>query len=659
MMEKLCKVVVIFLFISLDLTFSQTILWEKEMKNDPIFHPSIYTKVIEDNSYNYVCTVRDHFYSHLTLAKFNQKGDSVFLKNYYFNYATANFNISLTNEGNYHICNSIYKDTAFQHTYSPVRYPQILITDTNGNLKSEKYNYGIMGTDENYNEESVFECLPGYITLYSVSKNKEIYAAIMRDQLENNGVAYNVVIKKYNSSCSLVWRMGFDTCYYQQGLGYWLSGFLALNDSQFIALVYHYNIKDGTEKKQDFLLKIDTNGKLLWKKKIILPEHGTSTFKIMLCGDGSYFISDNYSSDRLNRFYIKLDPNGDNILIQKSIKSKLEFTINKTIELSDGSFVEAGQIKINNNDYESFVRKLDRNFDVLWEFNTTSGKFGSIDDIIETKDGNLVLSGRTNLLGASFNNLYLLKLKDTTLNIIYPLIIGSNSVCRGDTLAYSTKYDANSKIFWNVENGNLITNYGDTLVKIFWNNVGTGRIFVSKNSIHTDRKDTTSFNINVNELPQKPSIVFKEDTLFSSSASGNQWYKNGELIFGATAHYFMPIDSGIYSVQVSISGCSSEMSDNFSIDALSVEENSILSSLILSPNPVHDFLEITVGSRHAVTDIRIFNVFGEEILKSSDLNNSQFSFPNSQFRIDVSGLPSGVYFVRIGDKVGKFLKIMN
>ncbi len=82
--------------------------------------------------------------------------------------------------------------------------------------------------------------------------------------------------------------------------------------------------------------------------------------------------------------------------------------------------------------------------------------------------------------------------------------------------------------------------------------------------------------------------------------------------------------------------------------------------ITLSPNPVTDFIEISVGSRHASTntDIRIFNVFGEMVVNSSEvLNNSQFSIPNSQLRIDVSGLPSGVYFVRVGDKVEKFIKI--
>ncbi len=89
------------------------------------------------------------------------------------------------------------------------------------------------------------------------------------------------------------------------------------------------------------------------------------------------------------------------------------------------------------------------------------------------------------------------------------------------------------------------------------------------------------------------------------------------------------------------------------------EETQLTNGFEIYPNPAFEYIEISVGSRHALTnpDIRIFNVFGETVVNSSDLNNSQFSILNSQLRIDVSGLPSGVYFVRVGDKVGKFVKI--
>ncbi len=74
--------------------------------------------------------------------------------------------------------------------------------------------------------------------------------------------------------------------------------------------------------------------------------------------------------------------------------------------------------------------------------------------------------------------------------------------------------------------------------------------------------------------------------------------------------------------------------------------------LFLSPNPAADYIEISVGAQGTVSDIRIFNVFGETV------KNPTQTLPEGEgLRIDVSGLPSGVYFLRVGEKVRKFLKI--
>jgi N-acetylneuraminic acid mutarotase len=76
------------------------------------------------------------------------------------------------------------------------------------------------------------------------------------------------------------------------------------------------------------------------------------------------------------------------------------------------------------------------------------------------------------------------------------------------------------------------------------------------------------------------------------------------------------------------------------------------------PNPASDFIEISVevGSEPALTnDVRIINVFGQIV----STPNPTPTLPASRegVRIDVSNLAPGMYFVRIGDRVGKFLKI--
>jgi len=84
--------------------------------------------------------------------------------------------------------------------------------------------------------------------------------------------------------------------------------------------------------------------------------------------------------------------------------------------------------------------------------------------------------------------------------------------------------------------------------------------------------------------------------------------------------------------------------------------------LTLYPNPATDFLDISYSPsinrmvNHTVDGIAIYNVFGEKIPPRL---TSSATPQEGNLRFDVSGLPPGVYFVRVGEKVGKFIKIEN
>ena len=79
----------------------------------------------------------------------------------------------------------------------------------------------------------------------------------------------------------------------------------------------------------------------------------------------------------------------------------------------------------------------------------------------------------------------------------------------------------------------------------------------------------------------------------------------------------------------------------------------------VSPNPAYDLIEISVGYEQAEpiqSEIRIYNVLGE-IQTTPSLHDIPRYSGGETIRIDVSGLAPGMYFVRIGDKVSKFVKI--
>ena len=94
--------------------------------------------------------------------------------------------------------------------------------------------------------------------------------------------------------------------------------------------------------------------------------------------------------------------------------------------------------------------------------------------------------------------------------------------------------------------------------------------------------------------------------------------------------------------------------DSDSISSLDEKTTNSYSNNIF-PNPASDYIEITVGTRHAFSlqNVEIYNVFGEDVI------STPFNSPASggQLRVNVSKLPAGLYFVKVGDKVLKFVKI--
>ncbi|MDT3738890.1 MAG: T9SS type A sorting domain-containing protein [Candidatus Kapabacteria bacterium] len=87
----------------------------------------------------------------------------------------------------------------------------------------------------------------------------------------------------------------------------------------------------------------------------------------------------------------------------------------------------------------------------------------------------------------------------------------------------------------------------------------------------------------------------------------------------------------------------------------SVWESTDNSEILIKPNPAEDFIEITVSNRGlkpfaASYNVQIFDLLGIEVISES------IHPMNASHRMNIENLPAGVYFIRIGDKVEKFIK---
>ena len=81
-----------------------------------------------------------------------------------------------------------------------------------------------------------------------------------------------------------------------------------------------------------------------------------------------------------------------------------------------------------------------------------------------------------------------------------------------------------------------------------------------------------------------------------------------------------------------------------------IEEFQVTSyELRVFPNPTTGELTIDNGEL-TINNVEIYDIMGKT------LNNCQLSIINSQLKIDVSHLPSGIYFLRVGNRTAKFIK---
>jgi hypothetical protein len=152
-----------------------------------------------------------------------------------------------------------------------------------------------------------------------------------------------------------------------------------------------------------------------------------------------------------------------------------------------------------------------------------------------------------------------------------------------------------------------------------------------------------TIDLTVNDLPNN-GVFMDGDLAFVCEQSGAeyQWYdcETNDAISGATNQSFLPSLPGIYSVQITLNGCSVN-SDCMSTDIVSFSSISE-SSIKIYPNPAKSnvFVRCEVGNK-----IDLLNLQGQLVYSQS----AQSSLT------ELSDLPKpGVYFIRIGDSKNGF-----
>jgi hypothetical protein len=94
----------------------------------------------------------------------------------------------------------------------------------------------------------------------------------------------------------------------------------------------------------------------------------------------------------------------------------------------------------------------------------------------------------------------------------------------------------------------------------------------------------------------------------------------------------------------------------------SIENTGIINVITISPNPASDYIEIQVKPSEGLEpsegyNVQIFNILGIEVGQSSLIVITGQTGASDLLKIDISNLNAGVYFIKIGDRVEKFVKM--
>ena len=229
---------------------------------------------------------------------------------------------------------------------------------------------------------------------------------------------------------------------------------------------------------------------------------------------------------------------------------------------------------------------------------------------------------------------------------------GKIDVCENTLEQYFTSHDPNVDVQWYVTGGEIKSSAAKDTVDIMWGPSKPATLTMVKINAVTGCMDTSITQIIIYKAPDKPVIARMGSQIVSSANKGNQWYKFGVKIDGATDKVFDLTEDGLYTVQVtSDQGCISEMSDEYDYNYRSVEDPLTGTYITLSPNPTSGIVKIsllTPNSRKA--EIEIFDLYGAKVMNLSLINDKA----QMTQEIDLSQYTSGTYFVRIKTDNGTF-----
>jgi hypothetical protein len=144
--------------------------------------------------------------------------------------------------------------------------------------------------------------------------------------------------------------------------------------------------------------------------------------------------------------------------------------------------------------------------------------------------------------------------------------------------------------------------------------------------------------------------VSQSGNTLTANATGlsYQWMIcNSTTIAGETNQSFTPSSSGDYAVIIENNHACVDTSSCYNIIVTNIKENFDIEAISLYPNPAHNQLTIST-EQFVINNLEILDITGKQV--------KQLTMSNEQLTVDISNLQKGVYFIKTGNIINKFIK---
>lgn len=137
----------------------------------------------------------------------------------------------------------------------------------------------------------------------------------------------------------------------------------------------------------------------------------------------------------------------------------------------------------------------------------------------------------------------------------------------------------------------------------------------------------------------KPAIKQAGERLVSSSKTGNQWFYNNAAIPNATDTVYLANKQGVYTLQVTLGNCKSELSEPILFAITSVEKPAATATIGLYPNPTSGVFYLPYADNNPYTVV-CYDLTGKKIKLPAEPMTDKI-------KADATQLPRGTYLIRL------------